>query len=290
MDYLSMKSLPLTQAAVRRSDACSLTIASIQHAPNDGIWFDPIDDIVISVVLRSDYSLVTRDVGKGRREIRYRPGSILITPAATPSYWRFDGQPQVLHLSLPWQSALALVEPHAADAEDAIGRAALAPLHDPLIAGLARRIWSSEGGGIADPRITERTLGLIMDLLLVPQGKGRQSTPSVTCLPRWQLNQALTVMADQKLRISVRELAAGLGLSTDHFIRSFKAATGRSPGQMMRDLCLEAAMTRLRRRKGSMTEIAMDLGFSSPSHFSAFFKARTGISPSEWLAKSALDA
>lgn len=287
MDYLSMKNLPLTQATVRRSTACSLTIARIEHAPNDGIWFDPIDDLVISIVLRSDCSRVTRDVGKGRREIRYRPGSILITPAATPSYWRFDGQPHVLHLSLPWRSALTLVEP-AAGAVDAIEKIAPAPLRDPLIAGLAKRIWTAEDAGIANPRTTERTLGMILDLVLFEPRRPRPPPSPGTRLSRRQLSKVLEIMADQKLMVSVGELATGLGFSTDHFIRSFKAATGRSPGQMIRDLSLEAAMTQLRRGQSSMTDIAMELGFSSPSHFSAFFKARTGTSPKEWLAKSRL--
>lgn len=45
-DYLSSRSLPANGASVRRIG--DLTVALVEHAPNAGIWFDPIDDIVIS--------------------------------------------------------------------------------------------------------------------------------------------------------------------------------------------------------------------------------------------------
>lgn len=285
-DYLSMKSLPLTQAAVRVSSAFPLTLANIEHAPNDGIWFDPIDDLVISVVLHSDRSRVVRDVGKGRSELRYKPGTILVTPASKPSYWRFDGKPQVLHLSLPYRSALDLVAPHAPDPEDAISRAAHAPLNDPLMAEAAKRIWITEVGGCRHPQIIERALGLIMDLIVSPQESRREAAPQRAPLSQWQLNRVIHIMSERKLRVSVRELAASLDMSADHFIRSFKAATGLSPGKMVRNLCMQEAMALLLSRRLTMTEIAMDLGFSSSSHFSTFFRSQTGVPPSRWLAVS----
>lgn len=284
MDYLSMKNLPVSQAAVRVARSCPLTIASIEHAPNRGVWFDPIDDLVISIVLRSDSSKVTRDVGYGKAEFRYKPGTILITPAGTPSYWSFEGKPHVLHLSLPHVAAVDMAGASAASAADTIRSAASEPLHDPLIAEVAKRIWRHEEADHEDATVVERGIGFIMGLVLAHRDDAPRVTPRRTNLPEWQLNKVLEVMHERKLGVSVGELADCLGMSTDHFIRSFKAATGLSPGQKLRNLCLEEAMDLLRQNRMSITEVSMELGFSSPSHFATFFRSQTGDAPSEWLA------
>jgi AraC family transcriptional regulator len=152
-----------------------------------------------------------------------------------------------------------------------------------LIADVAKRMWRHEESGLGDTTVVERGMGFIMGLVLSRQDPQRVP-PRRTQLPDWQLNKALKIMHDRKLSVSVSELADCVGMSIDHFIRSFKAATGLSPGQKIRSLCLQEAMVLLRRGQMSITEISMELGFSSPSHFATFFRSQTGDAPSEWLA------
>lgn len=78
---------------------------------------------------------------------------------------------------------------------------------------------------------------------------------------------------------NVASLAAQVHLSRSHLIREFKRQMGTSPGQYMRELCLDLAQHYLRDTDKSVSWIAEELRFSSIHTFSAFFKRHTGISP-----------
>jgi AraC family transcriptional regulator len=82
----------------------------------------------------------------------------------------------------------------------------------------------------------------------------------------------------------VSALAADLDLSVDHFIRAFKRQTGYSPHGLASHLSVEEAKLLLRETRRSITDIAMELGYSSPAHFSARFRQLAGMSPTEWRA------
>ena len=48
--------------------------------------------------------------------------------------------------------------------------------------------------------------------------------------------------------------------------------------------CMERAKALLRESGLSITELALELGFSSPAHFSSRFRQLTGLTPSDWRA------
>ncbi len=79
---------------------------------------------------------------------------------------------------------------------------------------------------------------------------------------------------------SVREVATEAGMSRYHFIRLFKAVFGETPKQCQLRARLEKAKRLLMLTETSVTDICMEVGFSSLGTFSAVFARRVGVAPS----------
>jgi AraC-like DNA-binding protein len=60
----------------------------------------------------------------------------------------------------------------------------------------------------------------------------------------------------------------------------FRAETGFSVDRYHRALRLRAALERLPAHGGRLSALALDLGFSSHSHFSDTFRREFGVAPS----------
>jgi len=80
----------------------------------------------------------------------------------------------------------------------------------------------------------------------------------------------------------VAELARTAGVSRFHFLRLYRKAFGTTPHQHLMDLRLERARTLLASGNLSVTEVCMEVGFSSLGSFSALFARRVGVSPQRW--------
>lgn len=83
-------------------------------------------------------------------------------------------------------------------------------------------------------------------------------------------------------RVTLDDLAAPLGCSPFQLCRAFRAATGRSVHQHLTALRLHAALDRIPERRGDLSGLALELGFSHHAHFTAAFRQTFGISPSAW--------
>jgi AraC family transcriptional regulator len=69
-------------------------------------------------------------------------------------------------------------------------------------------------------------------------------------------------------------------MSEFHFNHLFKRAKGVPPSQYQIKLRMDAARRLLRETKKSVITIAMEVGYSNPSHFARLFRKETGLSPS----------
>jgi len=111
----------------------------------------------------------------------------------------------------------------------------------------------------------------------------RDSPTGSPSLPGYKLRQitdwmAQNVAADFNLEV----LAAQVGLSKFYFNRLFKAAMGVSPSQFHITLRMDEAKRRLRETKESIVSIALDVGYTNPSHFAQLFRRETGLAPSDY--------
>jgi AraC-like DNA-binding protein len=81
---------------------------------------------------------------------------------------------------------------------------------------------------------------------------------------------------------SLDELAGVIGVSRRHFSRAFKQSTGKTLYGYIAEYRLKRAIDLLRDAKLSATEIAIECGFSSSSHFAYVFKKSVGVRPIEY--------
>ncbi|AZD75879.1 AraC family transcriptional regulator [Pseudomonas chlororaphis] len=85
--------------------------------------------------------------------------------------------------------------------------------------------------------------------------------------------------------ISISEMADWSSMSRRTFTRNFREQTGMSFVAWRQQVCLLEAMSRLS-NGSSITEVAIDLGYSSPSAFTSVFRRNLGDSPGRYLARS----
>jgi AraC-like DNA-binding protein len=80
--------------------------------------------------------------------------------------------------------------------------------------------------------------------------------------------------------IALPDIARAAGLSRTHFLRSFTRCFGQTPYQALRRRRLERAAELLRSRLGSVTDVALAVGYNNFSAFARAFRAFHGVSPS----------
>ncbi|SFS08140.1 Helix-turn-helix domain-containing protein [Granulicella pectinivorans] len=157
---------------------------------------------------------------------------------------------------------------------------------------------------IADPVAFEMTLGIVqthssphidnytkscMVSMLCTHVSERASTcptPSrcrVVGLAHWQRIKLETAFSELgKHEVSLELFASHCGLSICHFARLFKVTYGMPFHQYVVQRKISHACSLLSESQESISQIALECGFSDQSSFTRRFSATTGISPSTW--------
>jgi AraC-like DNA-binding protein len=86
----------------------------------------------------------------------------------------------------------------------------------------------------------------------------------------------------EETQVSIGEIASEVGISQFHFIRQFEAVFGLTPHQFRIRSRLDRAKDLLALGHLSVTDICMEVGFSSLGTFSALFTRRIGTTPSAY--------
>jgi AraC-like DNA-binding protein len=82
--------------------------------------------------------------------------------------------------------------------------------------------------------------------------------------------------------LDVRGVAAVAHVSEAHFIRSFRAVFGETPHRYLQRRRVERSMFLLRETDRSVTDICLDVGFTSLGTFSRMFREVVGETPSRY--------
>ncbi len=90
------------------------------------------------------------------------------------------------------------------------------------------------------------------------------------------------MVADLTRSYGVGELARLVGLSTTALKSCFKGVYGMPPYTYLRTYRMERAAEMLRQGELSVSDIAVTVGYGSPSKFTAAFKALMGVTPSAY--------
>jgi len=106
--------------------------------------------------------------------------------------------------------------------------------------------------------------------------------------PGWtgtvHFQKALDFIRDNFMRpINVSEIADHVNLSRSRLYRVFMQQIFISPQQYLTEYRVREAISLLEKRKGSIKEIALAVGFEDPLYFSNLFKQVTGRSPKNYM-------
>ncbi len=82
--------------------------------------------------------------------------------------------------------------------------------------------------------------------------------------------------------LDVRTVAAVAHVSEAHFSRSFRAVFGETPHRYLQRRRVERSMFLLRETDRSVTDICLDVGFTSLGTFSRLFREIVGETPSAY--------
>lgn len=76
-------------------------------------------------------------------------------------------------------------------------------------------------------------------------------------------------------------LSREIGVSRPQLYRKVTAVTGRSPINFIRDIRLNKALSLIKENKYNLCQIALEVGYSSPSYFSKCFHEKFGVNASK---------
>jgi len=133
-----------------------------------------------------------------------------------------------------------------------------------------------------DPLLVEETAHRVARGVLADAGE--RGAPRRA--PTRQRHRQIAEEAKQELAASLKgpiglqELGRKLGQSPFHLARIFRQETGYSLHEYRQQLRLRLGLERLRDSAGSLTALALDLGFVSHSHFTTAFRREFGLPPS----------
>jgi AraC family transcriptional regulator len=137
------------------------------------------------------------------------------------------------------------------------------------------------GATIDDAAIEERVVWWLAALASASRRVADSRSAPMTRRTRDAVHDVERVLSRQwRESWSLADLARGTGLSVFHLCRAFRRVTGRTIHEYRETLRLRAALDALQGGGSSVTDIALDAGFSSHSHFTAAFHRAFGCTPS----------
>ena len=85
--------------------------------------------------------------------------------------------------------------------------------------------------------------------------------------------------------LDIPSLAGVAHVSEAHFIRTFRATFGETPHRYLQRRRVERAMFLLRETRRNITDVCLDVGFTSLGTFSRTFNEIVGVSPTDYRAR-----
>ncbi|MCH1984054.1 AraC family transcriptional regulator [Ruminococcus sp. OA3] len=118
---------------------------------------------------------------------------------------------------------------------------------------------------------------LLSDIIVAPQNESLSGEKAQ--IIEGALDYIHTHLSEQ---LSLNDIASHVGLSTYHFARLFKRATGSSPHEYIILSRIDNAKYLLRTTSDSVSQIAYQAGYTTESSFITSFNGRVGMPPGKF--------
>lgn len=258
-----------------------------EPAKAEGIIIPSVHDIHLALITRGAMDIESRDVHGPWETFRIHENELFLTPGDSDSYelrWQgFSSEPiHALHIHL---------------SADLFERAA------EQVAGRERaRLLLKELSGFQDPLLTQMGLALRHELeqptstghlyaetaaqMMAVHLLKHYSTTTIHIkqytqrLTRRQMRQIIDYMQTHlSEKISLETLAQQVDFSSYHFAYLFRQTTGQTPHQFVLNRRLEQSQHLLTETDLPLSQIALEVGFQTQSHFTQAFRKHFGVTP-----------
>jgi AraC-like DNA-binding protein len=152
----------------------------------------------------------------------------------------------------------------------------LASLREAPVLALAQSVWYQA-----------KALEVAAEFFFVAPGEQELFCQRQQRISAERVEKAVAVLREKLSEPpTLEELGRAVGCSPFHLSRTFSAATGMTIPQYTRQLRLERAAELLKSGKFNVTEAALEVGYSSLSHFSQAFHEAFGCCPGLYPLKT----
>ena len=210
-------------------------------------------------------------------------GGVCVIPSGEPFATRVGGDTECLGIYLD----PALVERAARDA-DPSGRfevVARSNPRDPLVSRVGMALLGEMKSDAPGSRLYAESLANVLAVHVLRHYTAEGGGPRrfTGGLSGSKLRRVLSYIADNHgSDLSLEDLAGEAAMSTFHFAREFKRATGTTPHQHLLRFRVERAKELLAGSQLPLAEVGLRTGFSHQSHFTRLFRRYTGTTPQSY--------
>jgi AraC family transcriptional regulator len=226
----------------------------------------------------------TFDAGPAGRDISCAPGSFaLLSPGMRVRVSRTTPL-QILALTFGPEALAGRADPRA-DLAAIVGEAPI-QITDRGVGALAAEVRRALIEEPHPDRGYMAALGKAMLVRALEVIYGGAPPPVRMALSPFRLRRVVDhIEARLDCRITVQELAELAQLSTAHFTRAFRQATGEAPHHFILTRRIARVRELLRDPSLCLTTVAIRAGFSSHAHMSSVFRRLTGVGPAAYRAR-----
>ncbi|MEO1621923.1 MAG: AraC family transcriptional regulator [Cyanobacteria bacterium J06632_3] len=268
-------------------DQAQVQVDLLQYSSGEAnCLFEGEHTLFMSLAARPVHYLHAQD-GKTHTGL-YRRGEMLITPANTPLFTRWEGDENCLQIRLPAEFMRNVARETVVGDCDRITLKPDFQARNPQLESISTMLLNELQQGSLSNRLYVDSLSNILAVTLLRQhATTRPHLPVYEGgLPPRQLSQVLDYIdANLEQEIKLADLARLLEMSQFHFSRLFKQSLGISPYQYLLQQRVERAKQLLKTTDRLITDIALSCGFNSHSHLSKQFRQLTGMTPKVYRAR-----
>ncbi|QIG98093.1 helix-turn-helix domain-containing protein [Bradyrhizobium sp. 6(2017)] len=114
-------------------------------------------------------------------------------------------------------------------------------------------------------------------------GMRPMSRPARGGLAPWQERRAMEILrANIKRGVALKEVARECGISVGYFSHAFRRTLGVAPHKWIIEQRVVLSKEKLRDDRLSLSDVAIECGFSDQSHLTRAFRQTVGVSPGAW--------
>lgn len=228
-------------------------------------------------------SRVVGDNGGGSFDVTTEKGGMIIGAPNFKNRSKVETPHRIRSLSFPlshWQN----IVDEAADGHLSIAQLGIynGTFASPSIRSGLQRLWALSGEEVAPSRLLAQAAGCEILAELCRLG-GAHFAPTRGGLAPWAERRCLELLrARLSEDISLDELAAEARLSPFHFARMFKQSVGVPPRVYLTRLRMEKVCELLEHTDLTITEIALEVGYSSNQVLARIFTKHQRMTPTDY--------